>query len=73
MGDVYMTQKIKRLGLRVPINLYGKVKDKADLQGKTINALCLEMFWLFFDTLEDRERKPPEAQGTAIAGQQAQS
>lgn len=43
-----MTQSRKRLGLTVPINLYEKLIDKAEHQGKTINSTCLEIFWWYF-------------------------
>lgn len=43
-----MTQK-KRLGLSIPRNLYDKIVEKANYQGKTINAMCLEIFWDYFE------------------------
>lgn len=43
-----MTNK-KRLGLTVTQSLYEKLADKAAYQGKTINALCLEIFWDYFE------------------------
>lgn len=44
-----MTQTKKRLGLSVPINLYEKISDRAAYQGKTINSLCLDAFWEYFE------------------------
>ena len=51
-----MTQEInaKRLGLRVPENLYVKMVDKARHQGKTLNGLCLELFWIYFDEKDSK-------------------
>lgn len=43
-----MTNK-KRLGLTVPLVLHKLLQDKAKYQGKTINALCLEIFWEYFE------------------------
>lgn len=47
-----MTNK-KRMGLAVPINLYNKMVELAKYHGKTINALCLEIFWDYF---EDKQK-----------------
>jgi len=44
-----VTNDKKRLGLAVPELLYINLKEKADYQGKTINATCLEIFWDYFD------------------------
>ena len=52
-----MTNK-KGLGLAIPIVLHRKLQDKAKYQGKTINALCLEIFWKYFEErTEESERK----------------
>lgn len=51
-GDTNMTQR-KRLGLTIPIVLYNKIVQKAEYQGKTINAVCLEIFWGYFEGKED--------------------
>jgi len=45
-----MTQNKKRLGLRIPHSLYKQIAAKSAHQGKTINSLCLEIFWKFFET-----------------------
>ena len=55
-----MTQTKKRLGLRVPCDLYKKLASKADLRGQTINALCLEIFWTFFGISDDNQPVPYE-------------
>lgn len=47
-----MTQNKKRLGLSIPISLYDKLLDKAKFQGKTLNSLCLEIFWEYFESKE---------------------
>lgn len=52
-----MTQSKKRLGLNVPKNLYEKLKRKAEYQGKTINAVCLEIFWDYFESKSDKREK----------------
>lgn len=44
-----MTQYKKRLGLTIPNILYKEITDKAKYQGKTINAVCLEIFWDYFE------------------------
>lgn len=44
-----MTQFKKRFGLSIPKTLYEKLKDEAEYQGKTLNALCLEIFWEYFE------------------------
>lgn len=44
-----MTQERKRLGLAIPTVLYEKIANKAKYQGKTINAVCLEIFWDYFE------------------------
>lgn len=49
-----MTNK-KRLGLTVPIVLHKKLADEAEYRGKTINSLCLDVFWEFFERLERRK------------------
>lgn len=43
-----MTQIKKRLGLSIPMFLYQKVVAEAEYRGKTINALCLDIFWEYF-------------------------
>lgn len=48
-GDEIVTQSKKRLGLNIPKTLYQKLKLKAEYQGKTINSLCLEIFWDYFE------------------------
>lgn len=48
-GDAKVTNGKKRLGLRVPINLYKKLLNKSETHGKTINALCLEILWNYFE------------------------
>lgn len=52
-----MTQSKKRLGLSVPENLYKSIVDKADYQGKTINSTCIDIFWEYFEKMEQREDK----------------
>ena len=58
-----MANNKKRLGLAVPELMYIRLKEKADYQGKTINATCLEIFWDYFDRKKktmsesDTERK----------------
>ena len=51
-----MTQEkdAKRLGLRVPKNLYIKLTDRAKYQGKTLNGLCLDMFWKYFEEKQEQ-------------------
>lgn len=48
-----MTQERKRLGLSVPWILYQKLRKKAEYQGKTLNAMCLEIFWEYFDAKQN--------------------
>ena len=52
-----MTQLKKRLGLSVPENLYKSIIDKADYQGKTINSTCIDIFWEYFEKMEQREKQ----------------
>lgn len=47
-----MTNKKKRLGLAVTFELYKKLTDQANYQGKTINATCLDIFWDYFEKKE---------------------
>ena len=54
-GGEKVTQLKKRLGLSVPRTLYEKLKNKADYQGKTINSLCLEIFWDYFEIQSGNE------------------
>lgn len=42
----------RRLGLTIPQNLYQRLSEKASYQGKTLNAMCLEIFWEYFDEKE---------------------
>lgn len=50
-----MTNK-NRLGLCIPIRLYEKLNDQAEYQGKTMNSLCLDIFWEYFENKE-KQRK----------------
>ncbi len=50
-----MTQQRKRLGLSLPENLYGRIKDKAEYHGKTINSFCLDVFWDYFEEVHERQ------------------
>lgn len=45
----------KRLGLAMPVALYEKISNKAKYQGKTINSLCLDIFWEYFEQRECRK------------------
>jgi hypothetical protein len=40
-----MMQERKRLGLAIPYPLYKKIVEEARGQGKTINSICLDIFW----------------------------
>ena len=44
-----MTNK-KRLGLAIPVTLYERIKNEAGYKGKTINALCLDILWEYFES-----------------------
>lgn len=44
-----MTQKKKRLGLTIPNELYEKISKIAEQRGKTLNSVCLDCFWDFFE------------------------
>ncbi len=46
-GDAIMTNK-KRLGLSIPKVLYDKLLLKSEYEGKTLNGVCLEIFWNYF-------------------------
>ena len=46
-----MTAK-KRLGLSISIHLYQRLQKKAEYQGKTLNALCNDILWKFFEQEE---------------------
>ncbi len=46
-----MTTK-KRLGLSVSIHLYQRLQKKAEYQGKTMNALCNDILWKYFEQEE---------------------
>lgn len=52
-----MTQIKKRLGLAIPASLYGKLRNKAEYEGKTINATCLEIFWKYFESVNYQENQ----------------
>lgn len=43
-----MTAK-KRLGLNISMHLYQRLQKKAEYQGKTMNALCNDILWKYFD------------------------
>jgi hypothetical protein len=45
----------KRLGLAIPLTLYEKIKGEAGYRGKTINALCLDVLWEYFESKESRK------------------
>ncbi len=45
----------KRLGLAIPIKLYELIKDYAEYHGKTINAVCLDIFWDYFKNTNTKE------------------
>ena len=62
-GDAKVTQIKKRLGLTVPIRLHKKLVDKAEYQGKTINALCLDIFWEYFEPERGKLPKPTDSMG----------
>lgn len=49
-----MTQRKRRLGLTLPPVLHQKIVDVARYQGKTINAMCLEIFWNYFEQRENQ-------------------
>lgn len=44
-----MTQSKKRLGLSIPLTLHKRLLDLAEYRGKTINSLCLDIFWEYFE------------------------
>ncbi len=44
-----MTKIKKRLGLSVPKTLYEKIVDIATYYGKTINSMCIDIFWDYFE------------------------
>ena len=49
-----MTQQDKkRLGLTIPKSLYEKIVSLAEYQGKTINSVCLDIFWNYFEQKEN--------------------
>ena len=52
-----MTKIKKRLGLSVPKTLYEKIVDIATYHGKTINSMCIDIFWDYFekDVLEKKD------------------
>lgn len=50
-----MTQSRKRLGLSVPENLYKNILKKAEYQGKTINATCIDIFWEYFENIQSNK------------------
>lgn len=52
-----MTQNKKRLGLAVPLWMYQRLCDLAGMKGSTINALCLDIFWEYFNGPEDTEQE----------------
>lgn len=49
-----MTTK-KRLGLSISIHLYQRLQKKADYQGKTLNALCNDILWKYFEQEENNK------------------
>ena len=51
-----MTQR-KRMGLTVPEHLYKKLHGKAKYEGKTMNALILQIIWEWADDLTKEEDK----------------
>lgn len=55
-----MTTK-KRLGLNVSIHLYQKLQKKAEYQGKTMNALCNDILWKYFEQNEFNMKSKKES------------
>lgn len=51
-----MTQR-KRLGLSVPEHLYHRLHGKAQYEGKTMNALILQILWEWADDLLKEEEE----------------
>lgn len=47
----------RRLELRIPLTLHKKLVSRAEYQGKTINALCLDIFWDYFENREGQNEK----------------
>ncbi len=56
-GGEKVTQNKKRLGLAIPKKLYEYIKYKAEYQGKTINSMCLDIFWEYFESKEKSKRE----------------
>lgn len=50
-GDAKVTNK-KRLGLAIPKKLYDFIKEESEEYGKTINSLCIDIFWDYFKEKE---------------------
>ena len=59
-GDAKVTTK-KRLGLSVSIHLYQKLQKKAEYQGKTMNALCNDILWKYFEQNEFNMKSKKES------------
>lgn len=55
-GDAKVTQAKKRLGLCIPEKLYKEIKAEAEYRGRTINSICLEILWKFFDDPEVKDK-----------------
>jgi hypothetical protein len=51
-----VTKKKKRLGLAVPIGHYEALRAESSRQGKTINSLCLDIFWAWMIHLEQQKQ-----------------
>ena len=47
-----MTNKRKRLNLAILPALYAKIKDMAERKGKTMNSICIDIFWEYFENGE---------------------
>lgn len=56
-------KKRKRMGLAVPLTLHKKLVSRAEYQGKTINALCLDIFWDYFEKREVQENEKDVTHG----------
>jgi hypothetical protein len=51
-GDAKVTKNKRRLGLAIPVTLYEKLVHNASYQGKTLNSLCLDIFWAWANQQE---------------------
>lgn len=48
---------MKRIGLRIPIHLWEKVKSIVEYKGCTINGFIIELLWNYVEDFKKNEKE----------------